>query len=508
MHQANRDITRETKTKEAEQESTLRKRDAEKGQDKINKIIGELENEVECFCSTTGKAYIQITEGEENRVVIPIASKQFQNWFRNICYQYFQLILPSEGERKAQAHFEMLAEVHGKRKKLYRRIAKTGNAIYYDCIREDGRILKITKETIRYINNCKVTFIHSAVHASQSKADFTQKPDYLKYYIHNRLNLKNEQQEILLSAFLVSCFWGDEIFHPIIQMYGEKGASKSTCMERIQSIIDPHTIGLYALSHKVDDVALLLGANFMTIFDNVSSIPWTISDLFCRTCTKGVQSKRKLFHDEEQVYTELNAVICFNGTSQNVVRSDLADRTIFIQLERIAPEQMLSPSQMKKEWEEDLPRVFGALCRTVQGVLGDTEAVETKSPFRLRDFYDIAVKAARQLGYDRKKVEQAFRENRKIINEAVISSIPLLTILEEYMKQTGNKGKIEGTPTEFYKDLKLFAIEECGVDGRSFPKSSAVLTRRMNENKSNLEDIGIYFDTPRGKNRRIRIWRQ
>ena len=125
MHQANRDITRETKTKEAEQESTLRKRDAEKGQDKINKIIGELENEVECFCSTTGKAYIQITEGEENRVVIPIASKQFQNWFRNICYQYFQLILPSEGERKAQAHFEMLAEVHGKRKKLYRRIAKT-----------------------------------------------------------------------------------------------------------------------------------------------------------------------------------------------------------------------------------------------------------------------------------------------------------------------------------------------------------------------------------------------
>ena len=104
MHQANRDITRETKTKEAEQESTLRKRNAEKGQDKINKIIGELENEVECFCSTTGKAYIQITEGEENRVVIPIASKQFQNWFRNICYQYFQLILPSEGERKAQAH--------------------------------------------------------------------------------------------------------------------------------------------------------------------------------------------------------------------------------------------------------------------------------------------------------------------------------------------------------------------------------------------------------------------
>ena len=58
MHQANRDITRETKTKEAEQESTLRKRDAEKGQDKINKIIGELENEVECFCSTIGKAYI------------------------------------------------------------------------------------------------------------------------------------------------------------------------------------------------------------------------------------------------------------------------------------------------------------------------------------------------------------------------------------------------------------------------------------------------------------------
>ncbi len=166
------------------------------------------------------------------------------------------------------------------------------------------------------------------------------------------------------------------------------------------------------------------------------------------------------------------------------------------------------PGQMKKEWKEDLPKVFGALCRTVQGVLGDTEPVETKSPFRLRDFYEIAVKTARQLGYERKLVEQAFRENRKIINEAVISAIPLLTILEEYMKQTGSKREIESTPTEFYKDLKLFAIEECGIDGRSFPRSSAVLTRRKNENKSNLEDIGIYFDTPRGKKRCIRIWKR
>ncbi len=508
MYQSNKDVMKERTAKEPEQENVSKKKKAEKSQDKINYIIRELENEVECFCSTTGKAYVEIVEENGSHVTIPIGSKQFQNWFRNICYQYFHLILSPEGGGKAQAHFEMLAEVYGKRKKLYHRIAKIGSAIYYDCIREDGKILKITEEKIRYINKCKVTFIHSATHASQSEADFTQPPEYLKDYIHNKLNLKNEQQEVLLSACLVSCFWGDEIFHPIIQMYGEKGASKSTCMERIQSIIDPHTIGLHALSHKVDDVALLLSTNFMTIFDNVSSIPWVISDLFCRACTGGVQSKRKLFHDEEQVYMELNAVICFNGTSQNVVRSDLADRTIFLQLERIAPEQMLSPSQMKKEWEEDLPKVFGALCRTVQKVLGDTEPVETKSPFRLRDFYEIAVKTARQLGYGRKLVEQAFRNNRKIINEAIISAIPLLTILEEYMKQAGNKKEIESTPTEFYKDLKLFAMEECGIDGRSFPKSSAVLTRRMNENKSNLEDIGIYFATPRGKKRCIRIWKQ
>lgn len=59
---------------------------------------------------------------------------------------------------------------------------------------------------------------------------------------------------------------------------------------------------------------------------------------------------------------------------------------------------------------------------------------------------------------ERKLVEQAFRENRKIINEAVISAISLLTILEEYMKQTGSKREIESAPTEFYKDLKLFAM--------------------------------------------------
>lgn len=76
MHQQNEGINRKKITKEAERENTLGKKQAEKSQEKINKIIGELENEVECFCSTTGKAYIQITEGEENHVVIPIDERK------------------------------------------------------------------------------------------------------------------------------------------------------------------------------------------------------------------------------------------------------------------------------------------------------------------------------------------------------------------------------------------------------------------------------------------------
>lgn len=130
-------------------------------------------------------------------------------------------------------------------------------------------------------------------------------------------------------------------------------------------------------------------------------------------------------------------------------------------------------------------------------------------PVRLVDFYTLAVKAGRQLGYSENEVYNAFCENRKKINEAIVSENILLTIIENFMKRNENQDGIKYKVTDFYRELKFYALEECGINGRSFPGAPEVMTRRMSENRSNLEDLGIYYEIKRGKNARyIEIWVQ
>ena len=55
----------------------------------------------------------------------------------------------------------------------------------------------------------------------------------------------------------------------------------------------------------------------------------------------------------------------------------------------------------------------------------------------------------------------------------------------------------------------MYAMEEWGVDRRNFPGAPESMTRKMGNDRSNLEEIGIYFKVNKGKDARyIEIWRQ
>ena len=99
--------------------------------------------------------------------------------------------------------------------------------------------------------------------------------------------------------------------------------------------------------------------------------------------------------------------------------------------------------------------------------------------------------------------------NRKKINDSLVSGNILLTVLEGYMSQKGMEEGLKAKVSEFYREMKLYALEEYGIDGRRFPGAPEVMTRRMSENRSNLEDIGIFYDVRKGKDAGyIEIWKE
>ncbi len=477
----------------------------------MERIIKEAEQETELFCSTTGKAYIKVSRGNAATQLILVDSEAFEEWFRAHCYERYGKILTPGGHIQAQAHMRMRAKQKKERSRFYKRVYEKPGAVYYDLGREDGKYLKITADEIKLVRNPHILFHHSDIFAPQVEPETGKvSPKDVKRFIKAHFNFKSEADRILFAVFLVGCFFGERFSNPVLEIYGQKASAKSTCFKRIQDLIDPLTVNpLFPMSRKEHEVAMCLTEEYMVCFDNISYISQDISDLLCRNYTRTVQVKRKLFTDSTQAISEPNAIVCINSTRQCILRSDLADRAIFLELERIRPEKMLGDDELRKNWEKDRPFFFGALCQTVKGVLGDTEPARHPSPVRMVDFYEMAVKAGKQIGYAEEQVYEAFRLNRKKINESVVSGNVLLMVIENFMEREENRDGIKSRVSDFYRDLKIYALEECGINGRNFPGAPEVMTRKMSEDRSNLEDAGIYYEIKKGKNARyIEIWRQ
>lgn len=481
----------------------------------VKDIIEYASEQTEFFYSETDGRHIKAMKeigGKQQAVFYNIKSSDFDDWFRELSYDRFERIASPADCNLARSHFFMVAKKKGKKISLHRRVVKKGNSIYYDLGWGDNRALKITPTEVKIVKLAEPKFLSGDSMAPQIEPDLSVDPKKLRELIDKHFNLLEKSDLILLPLFLVSCLWGDEIAHPLLQVYGTQGSAKSTSLRRIQELIDPHLYDLYEMKEDADKVALELWSDYMCCFDNVSYIPPKISDLLCRNCTGGAQKRRKLFTDTEQVVLKLKSVVCLNGVGQNITQPDLAERTLFIELEKIPHDNKREESQLMKEWNGDLPDFFGALCNLAKEVLNTTYKIKLKSPIRMTDFYHIAVKAGILLGYREKDVYEALKMNVERVKKELAGGSVLVSTIVAFMadKQRHPIRRKEYSVTEFYGELKSFALEQCQIDVRYFPKSPTWFSRKLNPNREILEAMGIQYEIKNstdGNFNSISLWR-
>lgn len=464
------------------------------------------QNEIELFFSEVGEVFIK-AESQGKSVTAKVEGEDFETFLRSyVFYKYDKARIASGAIQEIQKQLQIFPAVH---KDVYRRICARENSVYYDMGRGDGKCLKITKDEIKMVKPKNVLFVRNSTFLPQVQPDLEAEPKDICHFVEKHFHFSHKAERILFSTFLIGCFFRKRICMPLVQLYGEKGSGKSQCSKHLLDIISPTSAGLIALPKRIDEVAICLSNDCVVAFDNVSWISAETSDLLCLNCTKGTFTRRKFFSDNARRTLELGSIVIFNGTHQCIGKSDLADRSIFIRLNRISQEDRLGDIQLQAEWKNDLPAFFGAVCRAVQGVLGDTQPVEKPSPIRLVDFYEIAVKAGRQLGYSEKQIYSAFEANNKTATEAIVEGDALLYVIESFMSLEENKDGVRMSVTDWFKELKIYALEECGIGRRAFPAQPNVLSRRMSENESNLNNLGIYYKKTKGKNAHfIEIWRE
>lgn len=382
---------------------------------------------------------------------------------------------------------------------------ETNDTFFYDLDAFNGKAVKITAKGYKIVRTPSKTFLQNDTYKAQVKPDKTAVAEELPRLLKAHFTLQNQDQLLLLSTYLVGAFMSPVVKCPVLIFIGDKGSSKSTIMRRIESIIDPKYTDLTGVSNSNADLQIQLANNRFVSIDNVSRLSQKTSDLLARAITGGSASKRKLYTDNEEVFLNLRCLVAINGIHLFAKSNDLLDRALLFRLKRISPTKIKEESEQDKTFAKDLPKIMGAIFDSVSRVMADKKPVEFHRKIRMVDFFDAAIKIGRTFGLEDEKMSRIIWKNHEEVNKQSLQENLVAQCLQEIMS---DRTEYTGSVTELLHDLHMVA-EDNSIRTSFLPGQPNVLSRKLNEIKSNLEEEGISYEIKNvGAFRQIHIVRE
>ena len=452
---------------------------------------------------------------------LPLKWSRFRNWLCRIYYNSEEDVLNNETVTNVLNILKAKAEFDGTARNLSLRVANCSSydveeepfTIHYDLTNKDWQVIKITKD-VWSVEHAPVIFKRYSNQQPQVYPRKEYPPDVFDRFM-NLINVKGEDSKLLLKCYIISLFYPD-IPKPVLMLHGEQGSAKSTLQELIRMLVDPSSICTLTFPRDINELVQKLSHNYIAYFDNVSIIPNWISDQLCRAVTGSGFSKRELYTDDDDIIYNFKRCIGFNGINLGATKADLLDRGIIIELERIPREKQRRLENIWAEFDgikqELLGYIFDILVKVLQVKSNGGIANEIKGLPRMADFAEIGEIISRCIGHENNKFLDAYYRNIDLQVEEAIASNLIGNAIIKLMERLENKTRScitikedcnsnwcsllwKGTATELLADLEGVAAElKINTHHKSWPKAPNTLSRRINEVKTNLREIGITID--------------
>jgi uncharacterized protein YifE (UPF0438 family) len=249
---------------------------------------------------------------------------------------------------------------------------------------------------------------------------------------------------------------------------------------------------LLTMPTSKQDLALILANTYMPCFDNLDTLSAEKSDMLCMAATGGAFSKRTLYTDAEETILRFKHCVALNGINVVATRPDLLDRSIVEELIRIPKAERQTEEKVWEAFDADLPVILGAIFNTLSAAMSLRTEVELEEVGRMADFTYWGYAIADVLGIGGPAFLQAYLGNQDQANEEAVSSHPVAAAVIAFMK---DQRTWSGSVSLLLKQLEQMAEQErINTRVKTWPQDSFVLSKRLKEVKSNLEEIGIYYD--------------
>ena len=129
-----------------------------------------------------------------------------------------------------------------------------------------------------------------------------------------------------------------------------------------------------------------LNHNHVAFYDNVKHVPYWLSDEACKAVTGVGQTKRKLYTDDDDIVYEYKRCLGFNGINISLTEPDALDRSILIELNRIAKENRRVESEIIAEFMELRSKLLGYIFDVLVRALQIKPTVSLQDLPRMADF--------------------------------------------------------------------------------------------------------------------------
>lgn len=448
----------------------------------------------------TGKIDVLMTPSDEifvhinsnkNRTLSPLYSKTVENSIRRMLFEYDNRLIKVNMDDVIN-YLAMLAYDNRISYDLVYRISycEETDEYLYDLDQDTNKVLSITEGNISICESDRVVFKRSSDYKKQVIPDISADKTQFLDLIEKHFNLGTKELTKLFSLYLIAEFFPN-VNTPVCWLCGEKGASKSTTLRKLQRIISPTNSDLIGMPKNIEDMAIRLNRNYFTTIDNCSKINLCMSDLLARSTTNGSMTKRKLYSDQDEQIINISSKIAINSIGEIVTQADLLDRCFIVKLPRVDKSIIKTEREIWNEFDKDLPIMMGCIFKIIAEVLTFSSDIETKEFIRLVDYHLLCLKIGLVLGLEETEVNELIWDNQKVVNQITIDEDVIATTIISLMSTRKN---YVGSVSELLKDITLEA-RHLSINKKLIPASPNHLSSRLKKIRSNLEqEANITFN--------------
>jgi hypothetical protein len=293
-----------------------------------------------------------------------------------------------------------------------------------------------------------------------------------------------------------------DVPHPILALFGQHGAAKSSTARLLSAILDTSTATTRSVPANERDFAIAAAASHVVVLDNLSSVRGWLSDALCRTVTGDTYTARRLYTDSDTVVLAFRNATIITAIHPGQLRADLADRLVVVTLPRLTRDQRRDEAELNAEIHESRSAILTGLLDLAVKVLGAMRQVDLPEKPRMADFARVLAGIDAVVGTDGLST---YRRQEDIIAQDVIEGDLVTTTLVELLASLG--GHFEGTASALSSELNAYRKEHHLGSSPDWPSNAQALASRLRMATPALTSAGVTVHEPvRTGHMRQRVW--